>query len=47
MVKTCNRCGKDLMMKIDMDEISGKNLQMFMISGTGTAVKLKDSIASK
>jgi uncharacterized protein YbjQ (UPF0145 family) len=31
-------------LKIDMDEISGKNLQMFMISGTGTAVKLKDRI---
>ncbi|MBR0599027.1 heavy metal-binding domain-containing protein [Sinanaerobacter chloroacetimidivorans] len=27
-------------LKVDMDEISGKNSQMFMISGVGTAVKL-------
>ena len=28
-------------LSIDMDEISGKNSQMFMISGVGTAVKFK------
>ncbi len=30
-------------LKIDIDEISGKNSQMFMISGIGTAVKLKNN----
>lgn len=28
-------------LKIDIDEISGKGMQMFMISGIGTAVKIK------
>lgn len=30
-------------LKIDMDEISGKSSQMFMISGIGTAVKFKNN----